>query len=418
MSWLVPENELTPEQLRAIRLGPEENRAIVGGPGSGKTQILLYRARFLKDKHRIFPAKFRVLVYTNVLKDYIRSALPLLGLPDECVLTFDHWCRLFYEEHIGRTLPWDATHKTPDFAAIRQAVAALIENRKVKLPLYDFVLVDEGQDLDIGVFNLLSKIAKHVTVCLDSKQKIYDTDSNEQSILSVLGIQRRNISLIDAFRVCPYLVRLASVLIPEQGERDAFVNQARTEQVERQMPFLYLADSYADEKEKLFQMIRERQLKNDSIAILFPINKQVFGYAQGLKEAGIEVEVPQKGKTKGKIPTHDFGSSRPKLMSYHSAKGLTFDSVFMPRLTSRAFEFTRQSQERISKLLFVAITRATKWVFISTDKKDMLDVIRDKMLPMESTGQIFVGRMGQNVRGSQPSKIPEIETENDPLDFL
>ena len=43
--WLVPRSDLTPEQLRAIELPPTEHRVVIGGPGSGKTQMLLHRAR-------------------------------------------------------------------------------------------------------------------------------------------------------------------------------------------------------------------------------------------------------------------------------------------------------------------------------------------------------------------------------------
>lgn len=41
-------------------------------------------------------------------------------------------------------------------------------------------------------------------------------------------------------------------------------------------------------------MVRERQLMNDRIAIFLPQNRPVYGFAQGLTEAGIEVEVPKQ----------------------------------------------------------------------------------------------------------------------------
>jgi len=36
---------------------------------------------------------------------------------------------------------------------------------------YDFVMVDEGQDLDGSAFEILNAVAAHVTTCMDSKQK-------------------------------------------------------------------------------------------------------------------------------------------------------------------------------------------------------------------------------------------------------
>ena len=123
----------------------------------------------------------------------------------------------------------------------------------------------------------------------------------------------------------------------------------------------------------LYQMVRERQLKNDRIAILFPQNRQVFGFAQGLKEVGIEVEVPRQGFGKSTLPEHDFSSSRPKLMSYQSAKGLTFDSAFMPRLVPGSFRRVRP--ERVERLVFVALTRAARWAYFSTSLSEPLPLM-------------------------------------------
>jgi hypothetical protein len=58
----------------------------------------------------------------------------------------------------------------------------------------------------------------------------------------------------------------------------------------------------------LYEMVRERQLKNERIAILLPQKRQIFGFARGLSEAGIEVEVlAQKGRQSG-FPTYGFAS--------------------------------------------------------------------------------------------------------------
>jgi superfamily I DNA/RNA helicase len=414
MSWLIPRNELTPDQIRAIELSPAENRAILGGPGSGKTQILLHRARYLADQFRVGPDRFRIFVYTNVLKDYIKSALSLLNLPDDAVLTFDHWCRLFYQQHVNSRMPWDAAKKQPDFDAVRRAVLDKISSGQITLPLYDFALVDEGQDLPDEVFTILSRVARHVTVCIDNKQQIYDNGSTEEAILSKLGLKKRNLNLIEAFRVCPYLVEVAAPLIPDSAEREAFRQQKRTVQTERQTPLLYFARNFEEEKQMLYQMVRERQLMNDRIAILFPQNRQVFGFAQGLTEAGMEVEVPKQRSGSNALPTHDFNSSRAKLMAFHSAKGLTFDSVLMPRLVSSSFQ--RVTPDRLERLVFVALTRAAKWAYFSTTLDDSLPLFQ-KLLPLEQTRQLTV-RRGEQAGTSKPGPATAPPTPDNKLDFL
>ncbi len=101
MSWLIPLDELTPDQIRAIQLDIDQNHAILGAPGSGKTQVLLHRARHLSDEHDIDPERFHVFVFTNVLKNYIRSGLTDLELPEDCVTTLDDWGGQFYKQTGG-----------------------------------------------------------------------------------------------------------------------------------------------------------------------------------------------------------------------------------------------------------------------------------------------------------------------------
>ena len=105
-----------------------------------------------------------------------------------------------------------------------------------------------------------------------------------------------------------------------------------------------------------------------------------------MSQVGIEVEVPDQRRRKNPFPTHDFTPPLPKVMSYYGAKGLTFDSVFMPKIVSSSFQNT--SPERIARLLFVAITRATNWCYLSTDLERPFPLLVDKLVPLRETGQI------------------------------
>jgi len=402
-TWLLPRSELTPEQLRAIELPHTQHQVVFGAPGSGKTQILLHRAAELSRRLHAQPGGYRIFVYTNVLKNYIRSALDLLELPENVVMTFDDWCKTFHEKHIGHRLPWDFENRRPDFEAIRRAVAHKIATNTVPMPLYDFVLVDEGQDLEPACFEMIRRIAQHVTVCLDHKQQIYERGSQETQILAALGLRQRNLTLLDAYRCSPYVARLAAQLIDDPIQQQQYLRQVRTEQTEREAPLLYEASSFEDEKQRLIRVLRQRLLVDQRVALLFPTRRQVFGFAQALLKAGVDAETQEN---------LDFSSGRPKLITFHSAKGLTFDSVLLPRLV--ATSFPRVTVEHTKRLLFVAITRATRWVYLSTHAGENWPIL-NVFYPLARERLVTIQHGGGNVVAPPP--VGESPNQSD-LDFL
>jgi superfamily I DNA/RNA helicase len=169
-------------------------------------------------------------------------------------------------------------------------------------------------------------------------------------------LKRSNVMLVDAFRCCPYIVRLASEFIEDPRERAAFLNQTRTAQSDIQTPLLYEASDVDDEKARLIEVLRERQIVDRSIAILFPKNAQVESFANKCREQGIPVQTRKGGL--------NFADSTPKVITIHSAKGLTFDSVLLPRLVTSSFSGPLDGWAE--RLLYVGMTRATRWVYFST----------------------------------------------------
>jgi superfamily I DNA/RNA helicase len=400
MSWLIPRDELTADQIRAVELSPNEHRVILGAPGSGKTQILLHRARFLCDERGVAPGRFHVFVFTNVLKNYIRTALTDLDLPDDSVTTLDDWCAQIYKQEVRPSLPWDSANRCPDWAAVRRAVHTRIKGR---LP-FDFVLVDEGQDLAPDAFALIRDLAPHVTVAMDHKQQIYDEGSGEAEIIRALGLRRSNVMLLDVFRCCPYIVRVASEFIEDPGEREAFLNQSRTSESGIQTPLLYEASNVDDEKARLIEVLRERQIVDRSIAVLFPKNAQVESFANKCRQEGVPIETRKVGL--------DFANSTPKAITIHSAKGLTFDSVLLPRLVSSSFSGPLEGWA--SRLLYVGMTRATRWVYFSTVRGRALpEVGRIRALSQTKPPIVALGSASEAV-----TPVGHMEQQDDLLDIL
>ncbi len=360
--WLVPRPDLTNEQVRAVEMPAGRHRVLSGGPGSGKTLVLLHRVRHLADSLRVADGRFLVLVYTNALTAFLRAALADLGIPETAVRTYDDWCAGHYERFVSPRRPFRSSRETPDFAAIRRAVLSEVRAHEARAPLYDFVLVDEGQDLDAGAFEVLSRVARHVTVALDPRQKIYDGGAREAEILAALGLSSRSVHLLETWRCSPFVSRLGARFLPADADRDAFLAQVRTVG-EREKPLLYVSRDADDEAARLAEVARARLLRSERLAVLLPNRRLVARFAEGLSSLGIPVEVPHRhGEEDGPFPPLDFASDLVKVMPFHSAKGLTFDSVLLPRLAPS--DFFARGGDALRRLLFVGVTRATSWVYL------------------------------------------------------
>ena len=398
MTWLPPRSQLTPAQLAAVEATAERPLILRGGPGSGKTVVLLHRARRLGEASGR-PERVATLVYTNVLRDFIRSATATLGLKAESVLTFDHWCRLRHLALLGPP-PTDAKGH-PDFLAVRRNLLAHLR-ATTTTPELDAVLVDEGQDLDEDCYALLRLSARHVTVAFDPKQSLY-REPEEQDALRSLGRNPTELDLRSTYRACPYVVDLACEFIADEEERAIFRAQTETVQTERQFPLLYLAQDEADERRRLVDILRERLLRNERVAILFPTFHQVGLFADFLRDQGILTDQQTQTDTQGRRPSIDFTSGRPVVLTYHSAKGLTFDAILMPGVTRSAIR-ARASAAR--RMLFVAATRAVHWVYLSSVEPSCNPAVREAMESLRRRRQATIQTVADLPRKGTPSPQP------------
>lgn len=139
-----------------------------------------------------------------------------------------------------------------------------------------------------------------------------------------------------------------------------------------------MAPDFEAEKARLIGIVRSRVGNGERVAALFATNRQMHGFAKGFREAGLEVETKEEP---------DFSSDLPKLLTYFAVKGLTFDTVVMPRLVPRSFLW--MEPEWPQRLVFVGITRATRWVYLSTVEGDELPLL-SRLRRLEVGGQLTV----------------------------
>jgi len=375
--WLVPLEALTDDQLTAVQRTRQSNQVILGGPGSGKTLVLIHRAhRHISDGVPL--DRIKVLVYTKVLVEYLQSSVQELGMSDEIVTNFDKWCMAVYRTYAKGSFPMSVDNpKVPDYEQIRVKCLEALETQNVE-PWLDSVLVDEGQDLSIAAIKLLNKASKHVTLALDTKQQLYQKKLQVAHVCDALNVKRASATLLTAYRCTPLIVDLAAAFLSDPEEADAFRRSNLLPVAGVETPVVAEFDSDESEFDELAKTLGERALLGQESAVLLPSKYLVNKYAKAMKQRGLNIVVMNQDLV--------FGELKPMFMTYHSAKGLTVDSVLLPGLSETNFKNIETSYAR-GTLLFVGITRATHWVWMGQRIDDPLSEL-DVLIKLGRTSSI------------------------------
>lgn len=187
---------LNNDQQEAIVTSPDdENTLILAGPGSGKTRVVVHRCAYLLRVQRVPASSILILCYNRHAVIEIRRRLKaLVGEEGSRVtaLTY-HGLAL---RLTGRTLtdqPVDGNGLDAFFQALMMQAAALLngqqgdgyspdEQRDRLLTGFQYILVDEYQDIDEAQYTLIAAMVGHARAVNERKQ---DEDTRRLTLLAV-----------------------------------------------------------------------------------------------------------------------------------------------------------------------------------------------------------------------------------------
>jgi superfamily I DNA/RNA helicase len=364
---VVSRSRLTPHQLEVVKKPSGENRVVIGTAGSGKTQVLIHRAAYLAEAGKVPPEKYLLFVFTDIARDYLGSALTRFNLSRDSVITFDSWCRLFFENNISRDLPRTYINLRVDYTKIRLKVLEELRRRKKLHNMLKFALVDDGQDLALEAFEILKMTARHITVFADFQQKIVENQTTESTISDTLQTGGVRDSLLGTHRNSLQVAKLASYFISEERAKQDYLNRSAARKKIKKLPQCFSAPSLEKEMDLLAETLKMRLSRNERVGIIVPTPLLLHNLVKELKKRGVPVEKAIEPDAQNVFhDAFDFENNVPKIATNHTAKGLTFDSVFLPQLTEEGFlKFNSPTRLR---MLFMGIARARKRVYLSTVK--------------------------------------------------
>lgn len=307
-NFYVKDSELDDYQVKIINKRTDNSFIVKGCAGSGKSILALWKAKQIQNENK---GTYQIIVFTKALKQYMADGISQVGINSNNVDYLWHY-------------------------------------EKSNCPSSDYIIVDEAQDFskeDILLFK--SKAKKALLLYGDSAQQLYKFIQDKKTISMeemavVTGFQTEQ--LVFNHRLPKKIARVAEYINSVNDDLEGRCKNEGTEE-----PYIFNIPSFEHQLDKIAEIIRNRHFED--VGILFRQNTEVERAYNYLRSKGLTVEAKF-----GQTMDLNFGSDNPKLLTYHSAKGLQFEAVFIPECTC--------SDESSRNALYVAITRTYQSLYI------------------------------------------------------
>lgn len=318
-SFYVKDSELDDYQVKVINKKTDNSYIVKGCAGSGKSILALWKAKQIQEQNK---GSYLYVVYTKALRQYMSDGIKQVGLRESNVSNFDA-CFSWGRNDYGN-----------------------LERGDWKKGSYDYIIVDEAQDFSQEDIELLkSKSRKALLVYGDTAQQLYKFLKDKQTV-SMEDIQYFTKfpveQLVFNHRLPKKIARVAEYL---NSECDELEERCTEEGAEK--PKILRFNNLEQQLDNIITLVRNKNMED--VGILFRTKRSMVEAYDYFTNKGFEVESQIKGDL-------DFTSDNPKLLTYHSSKGLQFEHVFMPECTSEG------EDER--NPLYVAVTRTYRALYI------------------------------------------------------
>lgn len=314
-SWDVKEESMDDDQLDLIEMTIDKSMLVAGCAGSGKSVIAMHKAEQVAKTG----ASVILIAYTKSLSAFMREGI------DEKTLPYK-----FYHHYKWR--------------------------EKLKMPSADYIIVDEIQDFTREeILEFMQAARKAYFFFGDSAQSIYKQygkntiDIEEISALTSLVPMQ----LYNNYRLPRSVAKIT------QGYVGVNVNPYEDkiyQNKEKALPHFIHLDRFEDQIMAIQSLVEK--YTNQTIGVLLPSNELVLNICNKLLELDTPCEFKYTDDNSDRfVDTLDFETDLPKIMTYHSAKGLQFDVVILPM-------YVGASDENSKKALYVAMTRTMHHLYL------------------------------------------------------
>lgn len=367
------------------------HRVIHGVAGSGKTMILGYRCLHLA---KLLHKPILVLCYNVVLAARLRSLIHDHGLDGKInVYSIHSWANTVLKSY---------NFKPPKIVDgnYDETIEYLIANvRKGLIPRgqYGAILIDEGHDFKKEWLSLIVDMVDPDTNSLlllyDDTQSIYKRSTGLGFTLKDVGIeaQGRTTILKLNYRNTEEILKFSFDFIddfikPTDGGDDNLpIVEPDTAGRHGPLPAVRNFESFDTEARYIASTFRKLHQSRDmawsEMCVLYCHNWMGKAVSDALRQADIPFKWLRDSQSK-----RQFSSAEDsvKVITMHSSKGLEFPTVATCGVGSLGLDKERMEDD--AKLLYVAMTRATENLLITSSKSSPFAVKLQKMLEKHKKG--------------------------------
>ncbi len=256
-SWNAIVEDLNDTQKALVIDESDNNQLILAGPGSGKTRVIVHRVAYLLRVRRVPATAIIVLTFNRHAASEIRKRLNTLVDRDAWGLTVMTYhamaMRLTGTSFVDRS---DAVAES-ELDAILERAAELLEGkltvdgeddvRDQLLQGYQYVLVDEYQDIDERQYRLIRGLTHHQDA-LDPNLSIMAVGDDDQNIYEWRGGSNRHIErfrreysaqihyLLENYRSSAAIIDCANSLIANNPDRLKTAHQIQIDENRKNLP--------------------------------------------------------------------------------------------------------------------------------------------------------------------------------------
>lgn len=350
-TWWVDPTQLDSEQKDVLTTTPDTSLLIVGPPGSGKTNILMLRANYVRP----VGTRQMFLTFTRSLAEHLRSG-PNVGRADQLqkaeISTFMAWGRAVIRNH-GGTLPDEAGNFEEDRRRTVEALKETIDTQQLG-ELYDVIFVDEVQDFWKSELDVIQQISHRINCAGDSRQRIWN---HKEGLQTASEMAEKTVELKRHYRIGEKICAYADQILPPKSDQAPLLEGCNYPEALR--PSTAEPVSCSDESEMIqrcMDKLKEqlRYITEEPIGVLGPSHNALDLFMEAVEADPVLSEITVRQKS-NEYHAYDE-NSRIRVMTIHSAKGSEFRAVHL---------FDGQSFKAYNReLAFTAVTRAKTEVYV------------------------------------------------------